>query len=728
MDGTATPPPSVDLGAARDADIPSEFFSTLGPVKPTWNDAPPPTARASGAPRDAEQAEVERRAIKCLSRVEAAIHGQNGSSNCMSAAHVVVFGFDLGVQRGFEILLEHYNPRCVPPWSEAELLKKCKDADAGSTKHRRGYLRDEPLPDRPDKPRGTRRHAREFATADGSTFGTSPASPATSQASPPPPASPAAPLDLSDLAGPAVGPPVEIPLPPISPSAPHTAPNAPPPTPPGPPSVRPTAPIPRPPVCVRNSYIVPAENGGTGTRVRMPLNEIVDSLRRVSDGWPKRVGPNLFAKPTPSRDPTAIPSPLWLESVSDLFAWINHSAEQTGGYVDWGKATDNVTKQEFMAHLSHNVEEKKDVTGIPHYPSVPEFEYLHPPLPSVARNANGESAFDRLLDMFEPATNADADLLRAFFLTLVWGGPPGKRPMFVFEASSDERKPGQGAGKTTIVETAGQLIGGSYPVEMRGDVTSDELMPQLLSKVVRQMRLVFFDNVKGSRVSSQVIESLITASSISGKQFYVASGSRPNYVTWALTSNQPSLSKDLAKRSIPIRINPATFDPSWNDRIAELVTVHRWEILAGMIEELKCDPIVDLLPGEWGRWAKWEQGVLCKVCDPRNHTAILQERVDSLDDDVHVAELVTNTIAAFIAETRGISNPHKIKMRMPAKAITEALKKISPHGDNITSTTRWLASIGLKTIYRKKLDSVRYWLWVGNDSDGVDESDWEVLD
>lgn len=61
----------------------------------------------------------------------------------MWAARVVVWGFDLGVDAGLRVLLDHYNPRCEPPWSEAELLHKCRDADKPGYKHPRGWLRDQ---------------------------------------------------------------------------------------------------------------------------------------------------------------------------------------------------------------------------------------------------------------------------------------------------------------------------------------------------------------------------------------------------------------------------------------------------------------------------------------------------------------------------------------------------------------------------------------------------------
>src|SRR5262249_56594321 len=55
-------------------------------------------------------------------------------------ARAVVYGFDLGADRGFDLLRKEYNPRCHPPWSEAELRHKCKEADERPFDKPRGWL------------------------------------------------------------------------------------------------------------------------------------------------------------------------------------------------------------------------------------------------------------------------------------------------------------------------------------------------------------------------------------------------------------------------------------------------------------------------------------------------------------------------------------------------------------------------------------------------------------
>jgi hypothetical protein len=83
---------------------------------------------------------VEERAVLWLGAVPPAISDQGGHAQTFAAARGVVLGFDLGPDVGFELLRDHYNPRCVPEWSEKELRHKCQDAHTKPFNKPRGYL------------------------------------------------------------------------------------------------------------------------------------------------------------------------------------------------------------------------------------------------------------------------------------------------------------------------------------------------------------------------------------------------------------------------------------------------------------------------------------------------------------------------------------------------------------------------------------------------------------
>lgn len=79
------------------------------------------------------------RARKYLVTMAPGISGQGGHNATFRAACVLVCGFELGEQQALELLLQAYNARCQPPWSEAELRHKVRDA--AKQPGQRGYLR-----------------------------------------------------------------------------------------------------------------------------------------------------------------------------------------------------------------------------------------------------------------------------------------------------------------------------------------------------------------------------------------------------------------------------------------------------------------------------------------------------------------------------------------------------------------------------------------------------------
>jgi hypothetical protein len=68
------------------------------------------------------------RARAYLSKMEPAIQGSDGSGACFRATCKLVGDFGLSSETAMQLLVEEYNPRCQPPWSERELQHKVADA------------------------------------------------------------------------------------------------------------------------------------------------------------------------------------------------------------------------------------------------------------------------------------------------------------------------------------------------------------------------------------------------------------------------------------------------------------------------------------------------------------------------------------------------------------------------------------------------------------------------
>jgi hypothetical protein len=162
-----------------------------------------------------------------------------------------------------------------------------------------------------------------------------------------------------------------------------------------------------------NFDLVPA--GERKVRVGRSVHRIAGQLHAFTDNWPRRAGGFLFA-------PGADYKPVWLEDPVALFAWISSQLRhRKDSPVHWAGGVNLVTQAVFHRYLTQQSQSYAAVAEMPHYPAMPNVYYLHPPV----QGGNGE-ALGRLLAMFNPEGDVDRDLLKAVFLTLVWGGPPGR--------------------------------------------------------------------------------------------------------------------------------------------------------------------------------------------------------------------------------------------------------------------------------------------------------------
>lgn len=84
--------------------------------------------------------DVRTRAIAYLACCEPAIQGANGSRTTLITAAKLVHGFELSPSEALELLRDHYNPRCRPPWAERDLARKVSEAAERWRGADRGWL------------------------------------------------------------------------------------------------------------------------------------------------------------------------------------------------------------------------------------------------------------------------------------------------------------------------------------------------------------------------------------------------------------------------------------------------------------------------------------------------------------------------------------------------------------------------------------------------------------
>lgn len=80
------------------------------------------------------------RAIKYINATPPAISGNNGHSQTFALASTLVHGLQLDGSVVTELLMNHYNPKCEPAWTLAELEHKVIDAAKTKPNKPSGYL------------------------------------------------------------------------------------------------------------------------------------------------------------------------------------------------------------------------------------------------------------------------------------------------------------------------------------------------------------------------------------------------------------------------------------------------------------------------------------------------------------------------------------------------------------------------------------------------------------
>src|SRR5262249_100706 len=151
------------------------------------------------------------------------------------------------------------------------------------------------------------------------------------------------------------------------------------------------------------------------------LPDICHEFNQLTNNWPRRVGTDLFV-------PGINFQSRFLENTAQLFAWLAPTA-----HPDWARGPDMITQEQFLAHLRETAPPYTTEEQDPQFPPLANAYYLHPGLPL----SEGQY-LEELVDFFSPLTDVDRELIKAFVLSLAWGGPPGSRPAWLFTAPEND--------------------------------------------------------------------------------------------------------------------------------------------------------------------------------------------------------------------------------------------------------------------------------------------------
>ena len=388
------------------------------------------------------------------------------------------------------------------------------------------------------------------------------------------------------------------------------------------------------------------------------VSEVIAKIRVLTDDWPRSVAGTLFVD-----DAKLGVHYFDKHPVAGLFGWLGSTHP-----IQWRNGVGKPTKEEVFAELRRSATRYDAVELLPYEPLIERIYYRGKTPPP-----GDGSKLKWLIDRFSPETTIDRDLIQSAFMTPLWGGPPGKRPIFAITSDA-----GRGVGKSTVPEIISYIYGGHFDVSCGSDI--EQLKTRMLTPSARTQRIALIDNVKSFKMSWAELEAMVTSPVISGKQNYFGEGQRPNYITWFVTVNGPAMATDLAQRSIIIKLARAEYSGTWIEETYKFIDQYRNEIIGDIVAALRAEPFP---LHKNSRWATWEAGVLCRLPEPGEAQRVALERQGEANVELDEVEAIEEFIAT---ELRRLNyDPLTTTVRIPGAIAWEWYQKAT--GDNKTSTT-----------------------------------------
>jgi hypothetical protein len=393
------------------------------------------------------------------------------------------------------------------------------------------------------------------------------------------------------------------------------------------------------------------------------MSHIMEQASTATGDWPRRVGGALFVHERGELS--------WIENSSGLFGYYGSRA----GIVRWYKGLGCHSKEEVYQERKRTASSYQAVEALPHEPPLPGHYY------ACDTPASGDGqALTELLARFQPASVLDLDLLKAMWVTALWGGPGGARPAFVITS-----KHGRGSGKSKVAAMLGRTYGGV--IDLAADEDIEIIKQRLLSPDGITKRIALLDNVKSWKFSRAEFEAIITAPAISGKRLYVGEATRPNTLTWVITLNGVSLATDMAQRSVIVEINRPPRSGTWEEDTYRFIDANRERIIADVLAFLR-GPRASL--AEYSRWASWEKDVLARLPEPGDAQRLILERQGAAD----VEREDQDTIEVFFRDRlkRLGYDPEQDRVRIPTAVATRWVNWATNENRGTTAASRMLGA------------------------------------
>lgn len=443
-----------------------------------------------------------------------------------------------------------------------------------------------------------------------------------------------------------------------------------------------------------NSYTV--QEGKQQFSYPIPPAEIWERMKELTDNAVKRDKNELFMVMKNS-------DIVRIRKVAALFG----NLFNFGIDIQWSdKVKGAISKAEFQEYCL-SVADYYDM--IAEYPTYPKTEGVFC-RQDIEPKSTGK--LDQLIDFFTPASDDDRLLLKAAFCTVLWGKSGGKKPAFVFDGEDTNHVDGKkGIGKSTVIEVMSQLVEEIYiDLDHRAEL---EVMKTRILKA--SGRVIRYDNIKTGVLNSEAIENLVTSEFISGHDMYNGQKGIPNHFMYCLTFNDANMSKDLAQRSVLIKMKRPAYDPTWSDRLKSFLDEFRKEVIADIGWHL-C-----VKQGANGstktRFAKWEREVLWKVAAPELGE-VVKERQMLSDDEVglvkEIREFIADKISEYEEPFESVKiNPDEAVVAVKTTILHGWLKEMMGKNYSERGVKKRLASNRPEELGREehKIGGMRFYVW-----------------
>lgn len=379
---------------------------------------------------------------------------------------------------------------------------------------------------------------------------------------------------------------------------------------------------------------------GKESAIKVPrtINEMIEDVHTRFLGFPRRLGTGtLFDH---DRDTNKIE---FIQNGASLFAWIGEKSKHA---VMWDRGVGFATKDEFYQALIRNSICYEKVSEVPNYPMRHDVYYT---FRDQLKSTEGHSAFATFMGFFNPENAASEVLMHTLAASMMYYRTGVQRPCWIIDS-----KNGQAAGKTTYAEMLCYLYKCSPIKTNKAELERDakELNKRLVSITGRNSLMLLVDNVRGTFDNSYFAD-LVTGFNVSGKAPYgIGEESRPNDLTYVVTSNSANVGSDMASRSFIFYIKPPSHrDDKWKSRVMTYVDERRYEILGDIYDILKNTTT----PNEFvahTRVPEFEAEVMYKMAgSPESYQAVIDELLitrneANVDEEraVQAVEIIRNRI------------------------------------------------------------------------------------